>query len=332
MIYKSYLVEQNENTLNTHKAFLFYGENQGLKKEFKIRLKKLNNKSQILNLFQEDLIKNQSLLRNEISNKSLFEESKVIFIHEATDKIIQPIEDVVDDLNNDKIYLFSDLLDKKSKLRNLFEKSKKSGIIACYTDNEITIKKLITQKLSRLKGFNQQILNLIIQAVGTDRDKINNEVEKIESCFKNSVLETSKIEQLLNLSSIDDFSLLKDAAIRGNKFSTNRLLADTVFESEKIFYYINLIVQRINKLREIEDIKGTNGNTQEIISKLKPPVFWKDKPILAEQSIKWNKKKIDHVLKMMFELENKIKTNSSIRNDLLIKNLLINLCDQANSA
>jgi len=332
MIYKSYLVEQNENTLNTHKAFLFYGENRGLKKEFKIRLKRLNNKSQILNLFQEDLIKNQSLLRNEISNKSLFEENKVIFIHEATDKIIQSIEDVIDDLNNDKVYLFSDLLDKKSKLRNLFEKSKNSGIIACYADNEITIKKLITQKLSRLKGFNQQTLNLITQAVGTDRDKINNEVEKIESCFKDTELEASKVEQLLNLSSIDDFSLLKDAAIRGNKFSTNRLLADTVIEPEKIFYYINLIAQRINKLREIEDIKVTGGNTEEIISRLKPPVFWKDKPILTEQSTKWNKKKINHALKMMFELENKIKTNSSIRNDLLIKNFLVNLCAQANSA
>ncbi len=332
MIYKSYLVEQNENALNAHKAFLFYGENQGLKKEFKIRLKKLNNKSQILNLFQEDLVKNQSLLRNEITNKSLFEESKVIFIHEATDKIIQPIEDVIDDLNNDKIYLFSDLLDKKSKLRSLFEKSKNSGIIACYIDNEITIKKLISQKLSILKGFNQQILNLILQAVGTDRDKINNEVEKIKSCFKDTVLEASKVEQLLNLSSTDDFSLLKDAAIRGNKFSTNRLLADTVFEPEKIFFYINLIAQRINKLREIEDIKVTGGNLEEIISKLKPPVFWKDKPILTEQSKKWNKEKINNALKMMFELENKIKTNSSIRNDLLVKNLLVNLCDQASSA
>ena len=78
----------------------------------------------------------------------------MIFIHEATDKIIQQIEDVIDDLNNDKIYLFSDLLDKKSKLRSLFEKSKNSGIIACYIDNEITIKKLISQKLSILKGFN----------------------------------------------------------------------------------------------------------------------------------------------------------------------------------
>ena len=35
MIFKSYILEQNIKPANNHKIFLFYGENQGLKKEIK---------------------------------------------------------------------------------------------------------------------------------------------------------------------------------------------------------------------------------------------------------------------------------------------------------
>ena len=49
-------------------------------------------------------------------------------------------------ITDNKIYLFSDILDKKSKLRAFFEKSKKYGVVACYPDNEISIRKIIQEK------------------------------------------------------------------------------------------------------------------------------------------------------------------------------------------
>ena len=47
---------------------------------------------------------------------------------------------------------------------------------------------------------------------------------------------------------------------------------------------------------------------------------------------KWNKDKIKLALEKTYETEIKIKSNSSIRKDLLIKNLIIDLCTTANSA
>ena len=51
-----------------------------------------------------------------------------------------------------------------------------------------------------------------------------------------------------------------------------------------------------------------------------------------QQSRKWNKRKINSILKKTYETEMEIKSNSSIRKDLLIKNLLIDICVAANSA
>tara|TARA_B100001093_G_scaffold506606_1_gene565808 strand:- start:5462 stop:6460 length:999 start_codon:yes stop_codon:yes gene_type:complete len=332
MIIKSYIIEQSPMSLKNYKMFLFYGENQGLKKEFKENLKKINVKTEILNLFQDEIIKNKNILFREIINKSLFDDKKVIFINEINDKIFEILNEVMDNVQEERVYLFADILDKKSKLRNYFEKSKDFGISACYQDNEISIKKLISNKLGNFKGLTSEIINLIIQSTNLDRNKVNNEIDKIKSYFNNKQLNLEKIDELLNVSTNSDFNLLKDAALNGNKNTTNRLLADTVFEIENNVYYLNSINQRINKFKEIKNLKINNSNIETIVSSLKPPVFWKDKPILIEQLKKWDKNKIQIALKKTYETEIKIKSNSSIRKDLLIKNLIVNLCETANAS
>ena len=332
MIFKSYIIEQNIQSLNNHKIFLFYGENQGLKKEFKKKIKIQNKNQEILILFQDEIIKNKNILINEINNKSLFNQKKIIFINQVNDKILDIIDEIIGNIQDEKIFLFSDILEKKSKLRNYFEKSKSCGITACYQDNEITIRKIIMKRLNGYQGLTSQVVNLIIENTGLDRNKVNNEIDKIISCFKDKKIDLKKIDLLIDMRTNDDFNLLKDEALNGNRINTNRLLADTVFEVENNIYYLNSINQRINKLNEIENIKEDNSNVEIVISSLKPAVFWKDKPILIEQSKKWNKGKLQAALKKTYNAELEIKSNSSVRKDLLIKNLIIELCTTASSA
>ena len=332
MIFKSYILEENFQAIENLRMFLFYGENYGLKKEFKENIKNLNKSKEILNFFQDEIIKNKNILINEISNKSLFNEKKIIFINEVNDKIIDVLDEVAESIQDEKIFLFADILDKKSKLRGYFEKTKTGGIAACYQDNEITFRKIIMKKLSGYKGLSPEIINLVIQNTGLDRSKLNNEIDKIVSCFIDKEIDFEKIDLLLNTKTNEDFNLLKDTALNGNKINTNRLLSDTIFEKEDNIYYLNLINQRINKLSEIESLKNGNTNVENLVSNLKPPIFWKDKPILIEQSKKWNKSKIRTAIKKTFEAELEIKSNSSIDKSLLIKNLIIDLCTTANSA
>lgn len=330
MILKSYIIEQNINSLAQYKMILFYGENQGIKKEFKDNLKTIHKNKEVLNLFQEEIIKAKDFLINEISSQSLFGEKKLIFINEANDKILNILEELNEYIQEDRIFLFGDVLDKKSKLRSYFEKSKEHASVACYQDNEIGLKKIISNKLAGYSGINNQTINLIIQSSGLDRGKIYNEIEKIKHCFKEKKIEIEKLENLLNLKTNDDFSQLKDEAIKGNKFNTNKLLSETIFQTENSVYYLNSINQRINKLNDIENLKHKEKSLDTIINQLKPPVFWKDKPILIEQSKKWNKKRLQEILKKTYNAEIELKSNSMIRKDLLLKMLILDLCSTAN--
>ena len=328
MNYKSYLIEQNLNIINEN-VILFYGENIGLKNEFRQKIKTNKSKScAIINLNQDEILQNNNILFNEINNLSLFEEKKIILINLVNDKILDFIREVEQELADQKIYLFSGVLEKKSKLRVHFEKSKNCAAVACYNDNEITIKKIIQNRLKDFKGLTPNNLNIIVDNSNLDRVKLNNELDKIIAYFRNKSIETEALGLLLDAKINDDFNLLKDQALLGNKVQTNRLLSDTVMETEKNVFYLNLINYRLNRLLEANRSKN---DKETAINNLKPPIFWKDKPNFINQANKWNKKKINVILEKTYNLEIDIKSHPFVNKNTLIKKLIIDICTLANA-
>jgi DNA polymerase III delta subunit len=232
MIYKSYLIEQNINLLDKN-LFLFYGENLGLKNELKDKIKFQNKNAEIINLSQDDIISNIDNFFNEILNISLFDEKKIYFINQVNDKILDAIKIIEPKIDSQKFYLMSESLDKRSKIRNYFEKSNNCGVVACYIDNEISFKKIIIERLKNYKGVTTENINLLSDKCNLNRDKLNNELDKIYTFFLDKNIDRNKLEILLDNKINNDFSLLKDEAFNGNKIETNKLLSDTIIDSEK---------------------------------------------------------------------------------------------------
>ena len=329
MQYKSYLLEDNINLLK-HNIILFHGENLGLKSDLKKKIIKNLAGYEFLNFYQEEIIKNKDLIFNEVNNLSLFEKNKILLIEQADDKILDIIQNIVENFKDQKIFIFSNLLDKRSKLRNFFEKCDMCGIVHCYPDNELSFKKIIAKRLANFKGLSNLNINLILQTVNLNRVKLNNELDKIVLYFLDRELNTTKLIQILNPQENDDFNNLKDAALLGNKTRTNELLSNTFFESEKNLYYLNSINQRLNKIYEVKQL-SIDTSLDDAINKIKPPIFWKDKSNFINQEKKWSIKKIEEILKKTYDLEIKIKSNSSLNKDLLLKKLVLEICVSANS-
>ncbi len=330
MIFKSYLIEQNIDLLRD-KVSLFYGENIGLQNEFKNKIKFNNKEAKIIYLDQESIIKNTESFFKEILNFSLFDKRKVFLIDGVNDKILSLIEEIDSKISEQKIYLFSNLLDKKSKLRNYFEKSSNTASIPCYLDNEITFKKIILEKLKDFKGLNQHNVGMIIESCSLDRVKLNNEISKIITFFDNKDLNTKKLESLLNIELNHDFNDLRDSAIKGNKLKTSKLLNNTVIDVDKSVYYLALLSQRFIKLDQIHNLEKT-ATIEQKVENLKPPIFWKEKPSIIDQLKKWNSSNINKAMKTIYNIEIKIKTNSSIDKNIIIKKLIVDICNLANAS
>ena len=328
MIYKSYLIEKNINSIKEN-LVLFYGENFGIKKDFKEKIKHTNNNCDFLFYDQRNIIENSKILYSELFNTSLFEKKKIFFLENVNDKVLEIIQDIQPSLENQKIYLFADILEKKSKLRSFFEKSKECAVIACYPDNEINIKNIILERLKGYDGLSSININLILSHVSLDRLKLNNEIDKISAFFLDKKIKTEELSVLLDANLIDDFNYLKNEALNGNKRKTNALLSETILEEEKAFYYLMLINQRLQRLYQVK--KSAENNLEAAINNLKPPIFWKDKPHFVTQAKIWNGKKLNRLVKKTYEIEKTIKSNSFLNKQILLKELLINICETANS-
>ena len=172
-------------------------------------------------------------------------------------------------------------------------------------------------------------MNLIVDNSKLDRSKLKNELEKIKVFFYNKKIEFDKLEILLNINTSEDFSLLKNQALLGNKTETNKLLSETILENEKATFYIQLINLRISKLYDV--IKSGDENIEATVNKLRPPIFWKDKPFFLSQVNKWSVEKIRKLQKKTYDIELQMKSNSIISKELLMKKLIIDICHLANS-
>jgi len=331
MIFKSFLLEQNINHITDKNLVLFYGENLGLINDFK-KLIRLNfPEYKLINFNQEEIIKNQESFLTEISNLSLFEKKKIYYINDCNDKILEFIKENEKTISSQLIYLFSNILDKKSKLRSHFEKEKVAAIVACYADNEITIKKLILEKLEGFRGLSAENINLITDNCNFDRVKLNNELSKIITYFTKKNIENDPLKSLLDHKINDDFHFLKNEALCGDKIKTNKLLSDTIMEPEKNIFYLTIINQSLHKLNETSKI-AKKTNIDEAINIVKPPIFWKEKPLIKKQLLKWDSIKIKKILNITYNLEIEIKSNIQINKNILIKKLLVDICELANAS
>ena len=327
MIFKSYLVEKQFDIIKNN-TVLFYGENLGLINEFKKKIITNNRSSRIIKFTQDHLLKVESEFYNELNNRSLFEDKKVFFIDNANDKILNFLQAVFIKNKDNKIFVFSDILEKKSKLRNFFENEKLVDVIPCYHDNDITIKKIILEKLKGLPNLTSDMVNIIADTCDNDRLKLENEIGKIRAYSHDKQLSTDLLIDILNLKENNDFKLIRDTAILGDKVKTNNLLCSTVIELEKCNYYLSLINQRLIKLREVVGEK----NIEIAINNLKPSIFWKDKPIFNKQASKWKINKLNKLINDAYTLELKIKSDSNLNKKTLLKKFIVSICDLANAA
>ncbi len=332
MILKSFIVEKNITLIEKYFAFLIYGENIGMKDDIKEQIKQHFKGHEQINFDQNEVVKNSKLLDEQIDNTSLFNNKKIIFINEISDKIKNNLIKILENPNPDiKIFLFGQNLEKKSAIRQIFEKEKKIGIIACYQDNERTLAEYLRKKLPNYSGLSQQTINFLINNSGLDRKTLSYEIDKIKALFLDKKIKFERLLEVLNNANNLDFNNVRDACFGAEKENLNKNLGNAILQNEDAYFYLNALSHRIEKLCDLNNQYEKDKNIEKAIDSLRPPIFWKDKPIFYKQIKNWNLKKLEEAKKMLFDTEILIKTKMNSNNNTLIKNLIVNLCNKAAS-
>ena len=115
----------------------------------------------------------------------------------------------------------------------------------------------------------------------------------------------------------------------GRKNKINKLLSEINILDEDCFFYLNSLNYRILKLIEIQKNKDKFPTYEKVLETLRPPIFWKDKPLYLEQLKKWDISKLNKAASKIGEAEILMKKNSAIKNDIIIKDLIVSLSKEA---
>ena len=310
MIIKSY--ELKKLNLDKNKYILFYGANEGAKTEEINRLKLLNKDKTFINYDEKEILENSENIYNNIFSKSLFENKKIIIINRTTDKLLKIIEDVLEK-NFEDIYLIfiSENLEKKSKLRSLFEKKKELTCTAFYPDTSDALSRVAHDFFRERKILiSQADINLIVNKCNGDRGILKNELSKIEFFSKNKTkISTKNILKLVNLVENHSISELIDNCLAKNQKKTINILNDNNFSSEDCIIITRTFINKSKRIMKLSKDYQSNGNLDKTITNAKPPIFWKDKEIVKQQINKWSPNQISELIYSLNEIELQIKKN-----------------------
>ena len=314
MILKSNDIRKINTGLN--KAILLYGKNDGFKAQVTAQL--IEGRKNIFNYDQYEILNDEEKFIESLLTNSLFEDEKTILIKRVNDKIINIIQNIeIDQLDNILIIIDSENLDKRSKLRSFFEKSKNFLCIPFYPDNDTTLSRL-TYDFLKKRGISLSIenINLIISKCNGNRGSLLNELRKIENFVKNGKKVTPDIlSKLINLSENHDISELVNHCLAKNKKKIIKILNENNFSNEDCILINRVFLNKTKKILQLSENYRINKNIELTISSAKPPIFWKDKEITKQQIYKWSPNKIKELIYKSNNVELLVKKNlnSSIK-------------------
>ena len=308
MIIKSY--ELNKLNLDQNRLILFYGKNEGLKNESTNNL--LKNKETITKYEEKEILENTNIFLENIFSKSLFENEKIIIIKRVTDKILKIIEELKEkNIEDVKIILNADVLEKKSKLRSFFERSKEHVCVAFYPDTSQVLSKLAYNFFNQKKiSISPANINLIVNKCNGDRETLFNELDKIEYFSKSRKKITEEnIIKLTNLIENHSISELVDNCLAKNKQKIINILNENNFGNEDCIMITRSFLLKSKKILKLSSEFKSNKNIDLTISSAKPPIFWKDKEITKQQIYKWTPENIKKLIYRLNEIELLVKKN-----------------------
>ena len=318
MILKSF--ELKKLKLDSYNFYLFYGSNEGLKEEIIKDLFEVNYLGKVHRYEEKTILDNKTDFFNSILTKSFFDNEKLIIVNRVTDKIKEIIEELTaKDLQDVQFVLNSKNLEKKSILRKFFEKEKSTVCVPFYEDNNQTLNSLISLFFRNKKiHISQQLINILIERSRGDRKNLNNELAKIEVFSLNKKnISLQEIIKLTNLADNYSASELVDHSLAKNTRKTLTILNENNYSDEDNIIIIRTLLTRLKRLVKIYELIDKKNNVEQAISLFKPPIFWKDKPLVIQQIKSWHENDLRNLIYETNEIELLVKKNSSIAKNIL---------------
>ena len=323
MIIKSFEVDKIKS--KNYKSILLYGINQGLKEEL-IKTSILNDFSgEILKYDEAEVLEKSEIILESLLNGSLFDEQKLILISRCSNKIYSFIDKFLEkDISQVLVVLNSENLDKKSKLRTLYEKSKELICVPFYEDNQQSLSIFANKYLqSNNIKLSREILNLIIERSQGDRGNLQNELQKVANLsLSKKNISNEDVINITNLAENYTVFELVDNYLAKNQKKVSKIINENNFVNDDSIIILRTLLSRSKRLLKLKNMQNVNKSIDDTIAVFRPPIFWKEKDIVKQQMNNWSEDEVKEKIFEISSLEILIKRSTSSIN--LVSDLISN--------
>ena len=324
MIIKSFELEKLKSL--DRKIHLIYGINEGIKQDIinNFYVKKFSG--EILKYEENEILNNIDEFISSLKNKSLFQTEKLVIISRATEKLIHLVSELLEiEVIEYKIIIKCSNLEKKSKLRNLFEKDNKLICTPVYEDDNRSLSSIINNFLTK-HNFNlsQEIKNILIARSKRDRINLKNELIKLKNLSVSK--QNINVEDVIKLSNLaENYNVfeLSDNYLAKNSKKVSNILNENNYSSEDCILIIRTLLNKSKRLLKIRSEIDNNQNIDNVISSYKPPIFWREKEIVKKQAQSWSTDEVKELIYKINGLETLVKKNS-VNSILFVSNFVSN--------
>ena len=324
MIIKNFEIDKLKKS-NSY-LHLVYGVNEGIKQDLINNIYLKSYEGDIFKYEEQEVLNNVDDFITSLLTKSLFGNKKIIIISRATDKLYNVINDLLNrEIVETKIIIKSSSLEKKSKLRNLFEKEDQLICTPVYEDDLRALNNVI-QNFLKVNNFSlsQEIKNILIERSKGDRIHIRNELSKLKNLsLSKSKISVEDVNKLSNLAENYSVFELSDNYLAKNSKKVSNILNENNYSSEDCILIIRTILNKSKRLLKIRNEIDKNTNIDQAISSFKPPIFWKEKDIVKKQAQSWSTSEVKEIIFKINDLEALVKKNAS-NSMLFVSNFVSN--------
>ena len=324
MIIKSFEIDKLKS-LNSN-IHLIYGSNDGIKNDIINNFYLKDFKGELLKYDEQDILNDKEKFLSILLNKSLFDDKRIIIISRITNKLTEIIEDIFQiKLLDLKIIIKAPVLEKKSKIRILFEKDPISICTPVYEDDQRSLSTLTNNFLRRNQlKLSQEVINILIERSKGDRSNLRNELSKLENLsMSKKKINIDDVIKLTNLAENYSVFELIDNYLAKNSKKVSNILNENNYSSEDCILIIRTILNKSKRLLKIKKELDENKNIEQIFLSLKPPIFWKEKDIIKKQAQSWSTEEVKKLIFKINNLEALVKKNT-INSVLFVSDFISN--------
>ena len=312
MIIKFFELQKNKKTKTS--LNLVYGNNQGQKNQI-IKDYFLDDfEGNVLKYEEDYVINNSNNFISNLLNQSLFDQKKILVINRVSDKILNIILEIIEkNIKETTIILESGILEKKSKIRTLFEKDKNLTCIPVYEDDNKNLTFIVQDFLKKNNiKLSQEIINILIDRAKGDRGYLKNELLKLENLLiSKKNIDIEDVQKLSNLAENYSVFELTDNYLAKNLKKVSRILNENNYNSEDCILILRTILNKSKRLLKLKNELNKNKNIDLVLSSFKPPIFWKEKEIVKKQIQSRSNEEVKKIIYKINDLELIIKKNST---------------------